>query len=78
MLEEVLGGLPESSRSLIRERHLDGRSPTEMARARGVAPEVLRILAGWDPGNEYAIPYMWGSVGITYNVDMINLANFKG
>ncbi len=34
-------------------------------------PEVLRILAGWDPGNEYAIPYMWGSVGITYNVDMV-------
>jgi putrescine transport system substrate-binding protein len=34
-------------------------------------PEVMRILAGWDPGNEYAIPYMWGSVGMTYNVDMI-------
>jgi putrescine transport system substrate-binding protein len=34
-------------------------------------PEVLRILAGWDPGNLYGIPYMWGSVGITYNVDMI-------
>ncbi len=34
-------------------------------------PEVMRILSGWDPGNEYAIPYMWGSVGITYNVDMV-------
>ena len=34
-------------------------------------PEVLRILAGWDPDNLYAIPYMWGSVGITYNIDMI-------
>ncbi|WP_373504362.1 polyamine ABC transporter substrate-binding protein [Aestuariivirga sp.] len=34
-------------------------------------PEVLRILAGWDPGNEYGIPYMWGSVGMTYNVDMV-------
>lgn len=33
--------------------------------------EVLRILSGWDPGNEYGIPYMWGSVGITYNVDMV-------
>ena len=33
--------------------------------------DVLKILAGWDPGNEYAIPYMWGSVGITYNVDMV-------
>ncbi len=33
--------------------------------------EVLRILAGWDPGNEYGMPYMWGSVGFTYNVDMV-------
>ncbi len=33
--------------------------------------EVLRILGGWDVGNEYAIPYMWGSVGITYNVDLV-------
>lgn len=34
-------------------------------------PEVLRILDGWDPGNQYAVPYMWGSVGITYNLDMV-------
>jgi putrescine transport system substrate-binding protein len=34
-------------------------------------PEVLRILAGWDPDNQYGMPYMWGSVGITYNVDMV-------
>lgn len=34
-------------------------------------PEVLRILSGWDPGNDYGIPYMWGSVGLTYNVDMV-------
>lgn len=33
--------------------------------------EVLRIVSGWDPGNEYGIPYMWGSVGMTYNVDMV-------
>lgn len=33
--------------------------------------QVLRILAGWDPENMHGIPYMWGSVGITYNVDMI-------
>ena len=33
--------------------------------------EVLRILNGWDPGNAYAIPYMWGSVGVTYNIDMV-------
>lgn len=34
-------------------------------------PEVLRIVGGWDPGNQYSVPYMWGSVGFTYNVDMV-------
>lgn len=34
-------------------------------------PEVLRILSGWDPGNQYGMPYMWGSVGFTFNVDMV-------
>lgn len=34
-------------------------------------PDVLRILASWDPGNLYGIPYMWGSVGFTYNLDMV-------
>ena len=34
-------------------------------------PEVLRILSGWDPQNEYTVPYMWGSVGVTYNIDLV-------
>jgi putrescine transport system substrate-binding protein len=34
-------------------------------------PEVLRILSGWDPENAYGMPYMWGSVGFTFNVDMV-------
>jgi len=34
-------------------------------------PALLQILEGWDPGVQYSVPYMWGSVGITYNVDMV-------
>lgn len=34
-------------------------------------PDILSILSGWDPGNAYSVPYMWGSVGFTFNVDMI-------
>ncbi len=34
-------------------------------------PVVLRIAEGFDPGNEYGLPYMWGSVGFTYNLDMV-------
>ena len=34
-------------------------------------PEILKIVEGYDPGNAYGVPYMWGSVGMTYNVDMV-------
>ena len=32
---------------------------------------VLKNQAAYDPGNVYAVPYMWGTNGFTYNVDMI-------
>jgi putrescine transport system substrate-binding protein len=31
-------------------------------------PEISRRLAAYDPGNEYAVNYMWGTTGIGYNV----------
>jgi putrescine transport system substrate-binding protein len=31
-------------------------------------PEVTKRLANYDPGNQYAVNYMWGTVGIGYNV----------
>jgi putrescine transport system substrate-binding protein len=34
-------------------------------------PEILRRLAQYDPGNAYAVPWMWGTAGIGYNVDMV-------
>ncbi len=34
-------------------------------------PAILKVMAGHDPGNQYAAPYMWGSVGMTYNLDMV-------
>ena len=34
-------------------------------------PNILKIVEGFDPGNQYGLPYMWGSVGFTYNTDMI-------
>ena len=34
-------------------------------------PEILRIFGTWDPGNAYGVPYMWGSVGIAYNMAMV-------
>lgn len=34
-------------------------------------PTILKIVEGYDPGNAYSVPYMWGSVGFTYNMAMV-------
>jgi len=31
-------------------------------------PEITKRLAFYDPGNQYALDYMWGTTGIGYNV----------
>ncbi|WP_421692941.1 polyamine ABC transporter substrate-binding protein [Aestuariivirga sp.] len=36
--------------------------------------EIVKILDGVDPGNQYGVPYMWGSVGFTYNMDAVKKA----
>jgi putrescine transport system substrate-binding protein len=33
-------------------------------------PVITQRLAAFDPGNQYAVNYMWGTVGIGYNVKM--------
>ncbi|HUQ37374.1 MAG TPA: polyamine ABC transporter substrate-binding protein [Aestuariivirga sp.] len=38
---------------------------------RNLDPVSLKTVEGWDPGNIYGVPYMWGTVGLTFNVDMI-------
>ncbi len=38
---------------------------------RHLDPWVLDMLAKADPGNRHAIPYMWGTTGFMYNVDMV-------
>jgi len=34
-------------------------------------PLIMERLATYDPGNEYAVDYMWGTTGIGYNTDKV-------
>ncbi len=34
-------------------------------------PTLLQTVQGFDPGNTHGVPYAWGSVGMTYNMDML-------
>ena len=36
-----------------------------------LAPDVLKKLQVNDPDNRYAVPYMWGTTGIGYNVEKV-------
>ncbi len=36
--------------------------------------DLLHTLEVSDPGNQYSIPYMWGSIGMGYNVDKVKAA----
>jgi putrescine transport system substrate-binding protein len=34
-------------------------------------PEILKALETVDPGNQYVVPYMWGTTGIGYNINKV-------
>jgi len=34
-------------------------------------PAIMKVLTGYDPDNKYGVPYMWGTVGLTFNMDMV-------
>ena len=33
--------------------------------------EYLDLAAQYDPGNQYSVPHLWGTIGILYNRDMV-------
>ncbi len=39
--------------------------------AKGLWPDIMGRLAIYDPGNLYAVNYMWFTMGLTYNAKMI-------
>jgi putrescine transport system substrate-binding protein len=49
-------------------RKLDKQALPNLA---NVDPEIERRMAAHDPGNQYAIPYMWSTTGLGYNIDMV-------
>ena len=53
---------------------LDIYTKLDKAKLAGFAnldPQLLTLLEHRAPGIQYGVPYMWGSVGFTFNVDMV-------
>ncbi len=42
---------------------------TQIPNARNADPQILHLMQQVDPGNAHAVPWMWGTTGIIYNVD---------
>lgn len=47
---------------------------TKLPNYANLDPALMKRLELQDPGNQYAVPYMWGTTGIGYNVDKIEAA----
>jgi len=41
-------------------------------------PRLMQRLEAADPGNKYAVPYMWGTVGIGYNAEKVRAVLGEG
>ena len=49
-------------------------APLDKSRLKNLAnldPKILQMLGRVDPGNRYAVPYMWGTTGIIFNPDQV-------
>ena len=44
---------------------------SKLPHASGLWPEVMARLATYDPGNQYAVNYMWFTTGIAFNVSKV-------
>jgi putrescine transport system substrate-binding protein len=63
--------VPTASPFFVRQLAARLYQPLDKARLRNLGnldPEIMSALARYDPGNRYAVPWMWGTTGIGYNV----------
>lgn len=44
---------------------------TKLPHWQNLNSKLMKVLEGNDPENKYAVPYMWGTIGIAYNVDKV-------
>ncbi len=66
--------VPTASPFFVRQLAAGLYKPLDKAKLKNLKnldPEIMAQLAKYDPGNTHAIPWMWGTTGIGYNVAAI-------
>lgn len=44
---------------------------SKLPNEKNLDPELLALVSKHDPDNKYAIPYLWATTGIGYNVEKV-------
>ena len=57
---------------LIEQDMLLELDKSKIPNAKNIQPRMLEVTNGFDPGNKYSLPYMWGTVGILYNTKLVD------
>jgi putrescine transport system substrate-binding protein len=47
---------------------------SKLPNLKNMDPDIMQRVAAHDPGNEYSITYLWGTIGLGYNPDMVKKA----
>ena len=66
--------VPTASPFFVRQLAAGLYRPIDKAKLKNwknLDPEIMASLAKYDPGNDHALPWMWGTTGIGYNVAAI-------
>lgn len=50
---------------------LEPLDKAQLSNAKNLWPEIMAHMEPFDPGAKYSVPYMWGTIGIGYNVDKV-------
>jgi len=66
--------VPTASPFFVRQLSAKLYQPLDKAKLKNwhnLDPAILKLLANYDPENAHAIPWMWGTIGVGYNVAAI-------
>jgi putrescine transport system substrate-binding protein len=66
--------VPTASPFFVRQLAAKLYRPLDKAKLKNYGnldPKIMGSLAKYDPGNEHGVPWMWGTIGIGYNVEAI-------
>lgn len=61
-------------RKLIDAKAVRPLDKSKLPNLKNLDPDLMKLVEGTDPGNQYGVIYEWGTIGIGYNVEKVKAA----